>query len=112
MARYTAEDLIATVEDLTAPRLARYVELRVVRPVVSDAGETFREIDRARLQLLCSLTEDYGLDGEALTLMMTALDEMHGLRGEMQALMSALAEEPEETRRRITLRIRRTRRPD
>ena len=111
MARYTAEELIALIEDLTEPRLARYVALQVVRPVVSDAGDSYREIDRARVQLLCNLTEDYGLDGDALTLMMSVLDEMHGLRGEMQALMSALAEEPDETRQRVTLRIRQTRRP-
>ena len=109
MARYTADELIAAIEDLTAPRLAHYVELRVVQPVISDAGESYRDVDRARVQLLCSLTEDYGLDGEALTLMMSTLDEMHGLRGEMQALMSALAEENAEVRQRITLRLRRTR---
>ena len=111
MARYSAEDLIASIDDLTAPRLTHYVEMRVLRPVVSDQGETFREVDRARARLLCDLTEDYGLDGDALSLMMSTLDEMHGLRGEMQALMSALAEETDETRQRITLRIRQLRRP-
>ena len=111
MARYTAEDLIASIDDLTAPRLTHYVEMRVLRPVVSDQGETFREVDRARARLLCDLSEDYGLDGDALSLMMSTLDEMHGLRGEMQALMSALAEETDETRQRITLRIRQLRRP-
>ena len=111
MARYTAEDLIASIDDLTAPRLTHYVEMRVLRPVVSEQGETFREVDRARARLLCDLSEDYGLDGDALSLMMSTLDEMHGLRGEMQALMSALAEETDETRQRITLRIRQLRRP-
>ena len=111
MARYTAEDLIASIDDLTAPRLTHYVELQVLRPVIADGGATFREVDHARARLLCDLTEDYGLDGDALSLMMSTLDEMHGLRGEMQALMSALAEETDETRQRITLRIRQLRRP-
>ncbi len=111
MARYTAAELIAAIEELTEPRLAHYVQLRMVLPVMSDAGESYREIDRARVQLLVNLTEDYGLDGDALSLMMSTLDEMHGLRGEMQALMSALAEETDETRQRITLRIRQLRRP-
>lgn len=111
MARYTAAELIAAIEELTAPRLAHYVQLRMVMPVMSDAGESYREIDRARVQLLCNLSEDYGLDGDALTLMMTTLDEVHGLRGEMQALMSALAEETDDTRQRITMRIRQVRRP-
>ncbi|MDO5641007.1 MAG: hypothetical protein Q4G26_01275 [Paracoccus sp. (in: a-proteobacteria)] len=110
MADYTADDLIALIDDLTAPRLAHFLSLRVVRPVISDAGETFREVDRARVQLLCNLAEDYGLDGDALSLMMSVLDEMHGLRGEMQSLMAALAEEPDETRQRVTLRIRQLRR--
>ncbi|WBU62835.1 hypothetical protein [Paracoccus aerodenitrificans] len=109
MTRYTADELIAAIEDLTAPRLAHYIELRMIQPVLSDGGERYREVDRARVQLLCNLTEDYGLEGEALSLMMSVLDEMHGLRGEMQALMAALAEEPDETRQRITLHVRRVR---
>lgn len=106
MARYTAEDLIAAIDDLTAPQLNHYVELRVLRPVMSDEGARFREIDRARARLLCDLTEDYGLDGDALSLVMQLLDEMHGMRGEMQALMQALAEEPDEARQRVTTRVR------
>ncbi|MFD1796248.1 hypothetical protein FQV27_01200 [Paracoccus aurantiacus] len=112
MARYTADELIAVIEDLTAPRLTHYVEMRAVRPVLSDGGESFREIDRARIQLLCHLTEDYGLDGDALSLVMQILDEMHGLRGEVQAMMTALAEEPDESRQRIAARIRHARRLD
>lgn len=106
MARYTAEDLIASIDDLTAPRLTHYVELQVLRPVIADGGATFREVDQARARLLCDLTEDYGLDGDALALVMQLLDEMHGLRGEMQALMSAVAEEPDEARLRLTRRVR------
>ena len=106
MARYTAEDLIASIDDLTAPRLTHYVEMRVLRPVVSDQGETFREVDRARARLLCDLSEDYGLDGDALSLVMQLLDETHGLRGEMRALIAALAEEPDEARQRVITRIR------
>lgn len=106
MARYTAEELIATIDELTAPRLTHYVEMRVLRPVMSEQGQTFREIDRARAALLCDLTEDYGLDDDALSLVMRLLDEAHGLRGEMQALMSALAEEPDDARQRVIARIR------
>ncbi|SDE64379.1 chaperone modulatory protein CbpM [Paracoccus isoporae] len=109
MTRYTADELIAAIEDLTRPRLTHYVEMRMVSPVISDHGETYREVDRARVQLLCSLTEDYGLRDDALHMVMTVLDEMHGMRGEMQALMAALAEEPDETRERVTLRIRQRR---
>ncbi len=106
MARYTAEELIAAVDDLTAPRLTHYVEMRVLRPVLSAEGETYREIDRARARLLCDLAQDYGLDGDALSLVMQLLDETHGLRGEMRTLMQALAEEPDEARQRVIARIR------
>ena len=52
MARYTAEDLIASIDDMTAPRLTHYVELQVLRPVIADGGATFREVDHARARLL------------------------------------------------------------
>ncbi|NHF72161.1 hypothetical protein [Paracoccus xiamenensis] len=112
MARYTAEELIATIDELTGPRLTHYVEMRVLQPVISAEGARFREIDRARARLLCDLSEDYGLDGDALSLVMQLLDEAHGLRGEMQALMAALAEEPDEARQRVIARIRLARAQD
>ncbi|MFV0408581.1 MAG: hypothetical protein ACK5LJ_02445 [Paracoccus sp. (in: a-proteobacteria)] len=107
MTYYTADDLIDAIEELTAPRLTRYIEMELVQPVLSDGGShAYREIDRARVQLLSDLTTDYGLNDDALHMVMSILDEMHGLRGEMQLLMAALAEEPDDTRQRITLRIR------
>ncbi len=80
--------------------------MRVLRPVLSAEGETYREIDRARARLLCDLAQDYGLDGDALSLVMQLLDETHGLRGEMRTLMQALAEEPAAARPRVIARMR------
>lgn len=108
MARYTAEQLISMIEELTESRLEYYIRQQMIRPVISDAGEIYHDVDYARAQLLCRLSEDYRLEGDALSLVLSVLDEMHGLRGDMMLLMSALAEEPDEIRRRITLRVRKT----
>ena len=112
MADYTAEELIAVIDELTDARLTHYIRIRAVQPMISAQGTRFREVDRARVELLCNLSDCYGLDDDALSLVMSLLDEMHGLRGEVQALMQALAREPDDARRRISARIREVRTPD
>ena len=109
MTRYTADELIALIDDLTEPRLQSYLRLRIIRPVMSDAGPHYREVDLARLRLICDLEEDYTLGEDGLLLVLSLLDEMHGLRGDLHSLLSAVAEQPDEVRERLTLTLARRR---
>lgn len=98
---YTEAEILARIDTLTPPRLTAWLGARIIRPVQSDQGNLYREIDLARLALLCDLTEDYHLDEDGLQLVMSLLDQAHQLRAELRLLLAALAQEPPDLRQRL-----------
>lgn len=106
MTRYfNEEETVAAVARLTRTRLATMVEQRVVQPRTSAAGPVFAQIDVTRLELACDLTDDFGLDEDALSMVLSLIDQIHGLRGDMARMLAALAEEDEAVRARIRGRL-------
>ena len=105
---YTESEVFARIESLTEPRLTAWLRARIVRPMPSPQGNLYREIDLARLALLCDLAEDYGLDEDGLQLVMSLLDQSHQLRAEMRLLLAALAQEAPDVRLRLREIIART----
>lgn len=102
MARhYTEAQLYARIGTLTPPRLTAWLRARIVRPVQSEQGNLYREVDVARLALLCDLAEDYRLDEDGMQLVMSLLDQAHQLRSDMRLLLGALAQQPPDVRLRL-----------
>ncbi len=98
---YTEAEVLARIETLTPPRLTAWLRARIVRPVQSEQGNLYREIDLARLALLCDLAEDYRLDEDGMQLVMSLLDQAHQLRAEMRLLLGALSQQPPDVRLRL-----------
>ena len=103
--RYTEAELIAAVAPLTPDRLLHYVHLRIVRPVETEEGPRYREIDLRRVTLLCELSDDMELSEDALVIVMNLLDQLHGTRSRLAALMTALGAEEAEVRDRIAQKL-------
>lgn len=97
----TEDDVVAITMGLTRDRLAGFLAARVVVPLHGDTGPLFRQIDIARLRLLCELSDDLDLDETALGIVMSLIDQLHGARFTLQSLALALADEPEAVRERI-----------
>ncbi|MBW6506854.1 MAG: hypothetical protein K0B00_08910 [Rhodobacteraceae bacterium] len=104
--RYTEEQAVAAVARLTRTRISAFVKAEVVVPERTAAGFLFRQIDLARMELLCELCEEFDLADDALGVVIGLVDQMHGLRGELRAVLAAVAAEPDEVRARITLALR------
>lgn len=102
----TRAELQRLIPGLTEARLAELIAAGIVRPVHSNSGDRFREIDAARLQLALDLEEAFELHDEALELVLSLIDQLNGARGDMRAMLGALAEEPPETRARLRGLIR------
>ncbi len=100
-ARFTETQVIAVVGRLTEARLRAFVEAGCVVPAEREGARLFAEADLARLELLCELVEDFGLEAEALAMVMSLIDQVHGLRHEMRCLARAVEAEPEDVRARI-----------
>ena len=83
----------------------RWVEAACVRlEPGSDPG--FLAIDVARLRLIRELSEDLDLDRESIPVVLELLEQVYDLRRRLRAVAEAVADEPEESRRRILLRCR------
>ena len=100
-ARYTEAQAVVAVGRLTATRLRAFVRADCVRPTETPEGPAFTDADLARLELLCELAEDFGLDEDALGIVVSLIDQLHGVRRELRGLALALSEEPPEVQERV-----------
>jgi chaperone modulatory protein CbpM len=101
------EEALAAVGRLDRTRLARFVRAEVIRPADAGGRLVYRQVDIARIELLCDLCDDFDLEDEALALVMQLVDQLHGTRSDLVTLMRALGEEPEEVRVRVMERLTR-----
>ncbi len=101
------EDLILEFQELSAPRLHRWIRLGWVRPERHEGAPLFHDVDVARVRLLIALEHELEFDEETLPLVLSLLDQIHGLRGELRALARAVEEQPPHLRERIQNAYRR-----
>lgn len=97
----TEEELIATITRLTSDRLTEYLAAEIVIPEQSDQGVVYHSIDVARLELACELHEQYDMEADALSMMISLIDQMHGLRAELRQVLNALEAQPEPVRQKV-----------
>lgn len=105
---YSEEETIATVTRLTRTRLTAFVLAEAVQPAAGERGPCYTRVDIARLELLCDLTEGFGLEDDALGLVVALVDQLHAVRADLAALAAVIAEEPAETRRRLASALSRS----
>lgn len=106
----TEDEVIAAVSGLTRPRLVVFIETEVVIPLRRADGAVsvlvFRQIDVARMQVLCNLAEDLELDDFALAVVVALIDKLHAASQDLLAIARAVAAEPPDVRARIGAAIR------
>ncbi len=104
--RFSEAEVIAAVADLTPSRLVSYIKAELVIPLQTDQGHSFRQIDLARLELLCELSDQFGLEEDALGVILSLIDQLHGVRSELRCVLEAIAKEPEDVRLRLQQAMR------
>ncbi|NOD33069.1 MULTISPECIES: hypothetical protein [unclassified Ruegeria] len=97
----TEKELIETVTRLTSDRLTEYLAAEIVIPEQSDQGLIYHSIDVARLELACELHEQYDMEADALSMMISLIDQMHGLRAELREVLNAVEAQPEPVRQQL-----------
>lgn len=107
---FSEEEAIAAVPGLTRPRLLAFVDAAVVMPQQVDTRLVFRQVDIARLALLCDLSDDLDLDESAVEVVISLIDQLHAARQSLHAIMRAVSAEPAEVRTRIGTSLRQLRR--
>ena len=99
--QYSEDQVIATVALLTRKRLVSFVRAEVVVPLQSETGPVFRQMDIARIELLCELCDQYDLPEDALGMVMSLIDQLHGVRAELRTVLGAIEAEQADVRTRI-----------
>ncbi len=97
----TEEELIETITRLTSDRLTEYLAAEIVIPEQSDQGVVYHSIDVARLELACELHEQYEMEADALSMMISLIDQMHGLRAELREVLNAVEAQPDPVRQQL-----------
>ncbi|NOC47203.1 MULTISPECIES: hypothetical protein [unclassified Ruegeria] len=97
----TEKELIETVTRLTSDRLTEYLAAEIVIPEQSDQGLVYQNIDVARLELACELHEQYDMEADALSMMISLIDQLHGLRAELREVLNAIEAQPEPVRQQL-----------
>ena len=98
---YTEQETITSVTRLTRGRLTSYVRHEFLCPTQSEAGLVFDAADLARIELICDLTEQFDLEGDALGVVLSLIDQLHGVRGELRRVMVAVEALPDDVQGQI-----------
>jgi chaperone modulatory protein CbpM len=101
----TEDEVLAAIPGLTRTRLVTFIETEMVIPLRrAHQGNTvhiFRQVDFARVQLLCELADDLELDEAAIGVIITLIDQLHATRQDLFAITRAVRAEPPDVRARI-----------
>lgn len=102
----TLEEVLEIMEArIDRAMIEDYIARQWLRPVSSDAGWRFEEIDIARLELVCHLTQDIEINDEGMDVVLPLLDQLYSTRVHMQKLHNAISEQPPEVQTEILLFI-------
>lgn len=106
----TEDDILAAIPGLTRARLVTYIEAEMIVPLRNDLlggrPRRFRQVDCARLHLLCDLADGLDLPPEALGVILSLIDQLHTTRADLFALTRAVGDEAPEVRARIAMALR------
>ncbi len=101
----TEEDMMVAIPGLTRTRLIAFIETEMVIPLRRESHGVstlvFRQIDFARVQLLCDLTDDLDLDNDTLGVVISLIDQLHAKQQDLLAIARAIVAEPPDVRARI-----------
>lgn len=108
---FSDDHLFSIVPGLTPDRLLAFLDAHLVIPVVGAqgvAGLRFTRTDVARLQFLCELVDDLGLEEPSLIVVIGLVDKLHAARSDLHCLARAIEAESVDVRTRIGMVLTRS----
>ena len=103
----TLEEVLEILDErIDRPTLEEYITRQRIRPHRKKTDWHFEEIDIARLQLVCHLTQDIEVNDEGTDVVLSLLDQLYGLRAHMQKMNRAIAQQPAGVKSEIILALK------
>lgn len=103
---FSEDEVVTTVSRLTRRKLTRFIDGDLIKPRQVQTGYVFGQIDIARLELLCDLSDDLGLDDYVLGIVISLLDQLHAARQDLITLARVIDTLPADLRVQITTAIK------
>lgn len=104
---YTEDELIAEIRTLTPRRLRAWLRDGLVRPERRKGEAVYDDLDRARIELICLLRDEFEVNDDALEIFVGYLDQLYGMRRELIRLMRAIESQPDDIRNAIIEELKR-----
>jgi chaperone modulatory protein CbpM len=109
----TLEDVLETMQSrIDRATLEGYIARQWVRPHRKQESWYFEEIDIARLQLVCLLTQEVEVNDEGMDVVLSLLDQLYGTRAHVQKVMHAIAQQPQHVQADILMIIKQSARTE
>ena len=86
--------------------LEDFIAREWLRPALHSSGWYFEDIDIARVELVCHLTQDINVNDEGMDVVLSLLDQLYGMRAHMQNLTRAISEQPPDVQSQIMMVIK------
>lgn len=100
----TIEEVLEMLEArIDRQTLEDYIAREWLRPVYQPTGWYFEEIDIARLQLVCHLTQDIEVNDQGMDVVLSLLDQLYGIRAHTHKLNQAIAQQSPEVQAEIRI---------
>jgi len=100
----TIEEVLELLEArIDRQTLEDFITREWLRPVYQPTGWYFEEIDIARLQLVCHLTQDIEVNEQGMDVVLSLLDQLYGIRAQAQKFNQAIARQSPEVQAEIRM---------
>lgn len=103
---FSEDDVLAAIPRLTRVQLYTFLEAQIIVPFDAETGLVYRQVDLARMELLCDLTEHFELTEDSLGVVMSLIDQLHAARRDLLAMINAITDEPQEVQARIAATLK------
>lgn len=99
--RLSEQDVVEVVQEVSVRRLRLWVRKGWIAPAAGTGGPAFDHADLARVRLVCQLKDEFNLNEDAVSLVLSLMDQVYGLRSELRTLATAVEQQPDSVRRDI-----------
>lgn len=86
---------------LETATLQAWIDARWLIPRGEAPSTSFSEADLARARLIRELTDDLGVNDDAVPVILSLIDQIHGLRRSLRGVLEAIHAQPEAVQRAI-----------
>lgn len=89
-------------------RLRIFINRGWISPIIQDGRPIFREVDRARAELIADLANEMGINDDGVDVVLSLVDQLYSLRCDFSNLIDALEAQPQRIRHHVVKDVKKS----